>query len=261
VSDDSDNMDDEQEQQFLGGDLEEAYLGALEANDAAEWEIGPSVPEQADEEALAPPVVAEPATDDAPESTPNDEIPEEDQSTTFGTRDAAIRPEQVIEAALFVGGTALTTKKLRSLLQGNCDADLIEQAIDTLNVRYEREERPYEIRLAEGGYRLLLRSEYRKIQNRVFGLGPKEVRLSQDSLEVLALVAYKQPVTKQAIEAEGKDNAASVLRQLLRRELIQIERNGGSRKDVKYRTSPRFLSLFGLGSLDELPQAGDFEMK
>ena len=95
----------------------------------------------------------------------------------------------------------------------------------------------------------------------MFGLGPKEVRLSQDALEVLALVAYHQPITKQQVEDQGKRNAGTILQQLLRRELISLERDGKSRKNVKYRTAPRFLSLFGLSGIDELPQADELDLK
>jgi segregation and condensation protein B len=87
------------------------------------------------------------------------------------------------------------------------------------------------------------------------------VRLSQDVLEVLALVAYQQPISQADIEAHGKQNAGNLLRQLLRRDLVAFERGSGGRKDVRYHTTARFLSVFGLGSLDELPQAEDLAKK
>jgi segregation and condensation protein B len=95
----------------------------------------------------------------------------------------------------------------------------------------------------------------------VYGLGPKDVKLSQDALEVLALVAYQQPVTRVDVEATGKPNAAALLRQLLRRELIRLERGDGSADDVRYFTTSRFLQLFGLASLDDLPRAEDVVFK
>ena len=95
----------------------------------------------------------------------------------------------------------------------------------------------------------------------MYGAGPREVRLSQDVLEVLALVAYRQPLLQSEIEAQGKSNPGGMLRQLLRRDLVSLERGEGGRKDVKYRTTPRFLALFGLGSLDDLPQPEDLARK
>jgi segregation and condensation protein B len=107
----------------------------------------------------------------------------------------------------------------------------------------------------------VLRSEYEAVRNKVYGAGPREVRLSQDALEVLALVAYQQPISHAGVEASGKKNAGNLLRQLLRRELVAISRVDKSRDGVQYHTTPRFLSLFGLGNLDELPQADGLNLR
>ncbi len=173
----------------------------------------------------------------------------------------SVSPAQVIEAALFVGGGPLTARKICSLLRSSIEADAVERTIDELNDAYIAQARPYEIRLGEGGYRLELRPEYDRLRHRVYGSGPREVRLSQDVLEVLALVAYRQPISQKEIESHGKQNAGNLLRQLLRRDLIAFERGAGGRKDVTFHTTPRFLSVFGLGNLDELPQAEDLVKK
>ena len=105
-----------------------------------------------------------------------------------------------------------------------------------------------------------LRPEFDPVRNRVFGVGPKEVRLSQEALEILALVAYRQPISRKDIDAVGRESAGSVLRHLLRRELVAIERVDGG-VGVNYVTTHRFLELFSLGRLDELPQADELDMK
>jgi segregation and condensation protein B len=171
--------------------------------------------------------------------------------------DANVTPSQVIEAALFVGGQSLTAGKLYALLRGAITVDQVPELIDELNTLYAAQERPYEIRLGDGGYRLELRPEYDRLRARVFGQGPREVRLSQDLLEVLAIVAYRQPITQTEIEALGKANPGNQLRQLLRRELIQLERDPDQPKEVRYRTTERFLSVFGLANLADLPQPDD----
>jgi segregation and condensation protein B len=171
--------------------------------------------------------------------------------------DVNVTPSQVIEAALFVGGQALTAGKLYALLRGAITVDQVPEFIDELNTLYAAQERPYEIRLGDGGYRLELRPEYDRLRARVFGQGPREVRLSQDLLEVLALVAYRQPITQEEIEALGKASPGNQLRQLLRRELIQLERDPEQPKEVRYRTTERFLSVFGLANLADLPQPDD----
>ena len=176
---------------------------------------------------------------------------------------SGVTHEAVIEAILFVGGQPTTTKKLARLLGEGWDADRVDNAIESLNDRYRHECRPYEIRLGEGGHRMLLRDEFQKVRNRVFGLGPREVRLSQDALEILALVAYRQPITRPEIEAVCERIAGGSLRQLVRRELIAVERevsdDGPAR--VCYRTTPRFLQLFGLTGLEELPRPDQLSFK
>ena len=172
-----------------------------------------------------------------------------------------VSPPQVLEAALFVGGNPLTARKIVGLLRGSYDVEFVEQAIDELNAAYAAQGRPYEIRLGEGGYRLELRAEYDRLRHRVYGSAPREVRLTQEVLEVLALVAYRQPIAQEEIEGYGKQNAGNLLRQLIRRDLVAFERGPGGRKDLRYHTTDRFLSVFGLARIDDLPQAEDLAKK
>jgi segregation and condensation protein B len=173
-----------------------------------------------------------------------------------------IGPEQVIEALLFVGGKPLTFKAIGAVLRGEFEASFIETAIEQLRDRYAAQNRPYEIRLTDGGYCLTLRADFEPERNRVYGFGPRQVRLSQETLEVLSLVAYRQPISRRTIEEIGKRGAGSHLRQLLQRELVVLDRGDGSTDaEVTYRTSPRFLQLFGLRRLEELPQIEDLDFK
>ena len=71
------------------------------------------------------------------------------------------------------------------------------------------------------------------------------------------MVAYRQPISREQLERAGKANPAATLRQLVRRELIAIERNTNSPQEVNYRTTPRFLQVFGLKDVEELPQSDD----
>eukprot|EP00913_Durusdinium_trenchii_P008821 g8287.t1 len=207
---------------------------------------------------------ASPAVDEPPEQveespeneSPNDVSAETATTAGFDRLDAAhdpnrVSPAKIVEAALFVGGTQLTGKNLRKLLGGNYPADFVEQTVDDLNRQYAEEKRPYEIQFGEGGYRLALKSEYHRVRNRVFGVGPKEIRLSQDALETLSLVAYRQPVTPGEIDKLRGQPSAGTLRQLIRRELIALQRDPENRKHVEYRTTARFLEVFGLRSMHE----------
>jgi segregation and condensation protein B len=284
---------------WSGADIEEAYLKALQAMEDIPWEEGVTAAEavepaagpdavtegaiaETDPAANAPlPAAAVNTVDAAPPAPPTpadspaaisqaDTMPVAGPRLAKGTRRAEaespeqhlnVSPAQVIEAALFVGGGPLTARKIAGLLRGSHQTKDVEQTIDDLNDAYVAQARPYEIRLGDGGYRLELRPEYDRLRHRVYGSGPREVRLSQDVLEVLALVAYRQPITEKEIEGHGKQNAGNLLRQLLRRDLIAFERGPGGRKDLHYHTTARFLSVFGLGTLEELPQAEDLARK
>lgn len=169
---------------------------------------------------------------------------------------------QVVEALLFVGGQPLTAKTICTTLRGEFGTDFVEQAIDEINRRYSYQKRPYEVRLGDGGYRMVLRPEFEPHRNRVYGFGPRQVRLSQEILEILSIVAYRQPISRLAIEEIVQRSAGSHLRQLLQRELLVLDRVGGTpESEVTYRTSLRFLQLFGLAKLDDLPQIEDLSFK
>ncbi len=261
----------EWDEPLLADDLEAAYLRALEATEAIEREMDAQTPATATDDATSPDSVAvvEAVSEIAPtEAAPIPVSQPASGLTAKAEIDSAPRvsEKQVVEAALFVGGMSLTAKKLSSLFHTDHGFGFVECLLDELNRQYAEEGRPYSITLGEGGYRLALLPEFESVRNKVFGYGPKEVKLSQDALEVLALVAYRQPITKSQMEVFGKSNAGSVLRQLLQRELIRIDRahspqNSKSKNDPPYATTPRFLSLFGIGSLSDLPVAEDFAFK
>ncbi|MFO1093885.1 MAG: SMC-Scp complex subunit ScpB [Planctomycetaceae bacterium] len=224
--------------------LEDAYQRAVESVDAATALIESVAPAAADASPDSP-IHGSATVADGPLSQ-------------VDAADAVqLEPQQVLEALLFVGGEPLTGRRLADLLGGEHMHGLIDEFVGDINARYADQCRPYQVVLGEGGYRLALRPEFEVVRHRVYGLGPRDVRLSQDALEALALVAYQQPVTRAALEATGKINLAGHLRQLLRLELIALERGDGGKDDVSYRTTRRFLQLFALERLEDLPQPED----
>ncbi|MFN9720695.1 MAG: SMC-Scp complex subunit ScpB [Planctomycetota bacterium] len=249
-------------------DIEMAYRQALEALDAAERQMGSVFVDFAEPVTAAPP--------DHGGVTNGISIGEqlaEDLKSTAAAADASsqtvlvdgvrrVTPREVIEAAIFVGGdVALTARKLASLIGQDVDNRVAVSLVDTLNQTYSRENRPYEIRLHEGGYRLELREEYSDVLSRAYGTGPRDVKLSPDALEILAFVAWNQPVAKETIETIDRPNPMGLLRQLLRLQLVELQRTGDRRTDVSYVTTGRFLKLFGLKSIEELPTADIFSFK
>lgn len=205
-----------------------------------------------------------------------------------GTDAVATAPpplDRIIEALLFVGGQPLTAARACEVVRGLTPTQF-RQTIDSLNRRYHRQNRPYLIQPATlgerndsgrgrrdsepgaaaggrgttgPGYVMELRPFYQPILNRLFG-SVREARLSPQAVDVLALVAYRQPVTKQEIDGIRGAESGSLLRQLLRHGLIAITRRCESgQREVCYGTTARFLELFRLRSLEELPQTQDLQ--
>lgn len=243
----------ELEEDFSIDAIEEAYQQALAAS-----ELISDDQEFAKDATAEPSEEFEPSTEDEGEDT--EEVAEE------YNQDAAddvpsVTEKDVVEALLFVGSDSLTSKKIAGVLHGNTSAVAIEELIAELNSDYERQQRPYRVELHEGGYQMSLMPEFERIRERVYGLAPREIRLSQEVVEVLSIIAYCQPISREDVDKISDKNAGSMVNQLLRRELIAIHSKGKARKDVTYVTTDRFLQLFGLGELGELPQADELDMK
>jgi segregation and condensation protein B len=167
-------------------------------------------------------------------------------------------PSQIVEAMLFVGGSPLSESQARQIVRGLSVAEFTS-LIDELSDRYRRQNRPYFVQKVEGGYQLSLRPRYRVVRERLAG-GPREAKLTQPALDVLSLVAYQQPITPSEIDSLRGADSKSLLRSLVRLGLVAIlQRGEAGQKEVYYGTTPRFLELFGLKHLDDLPTLGEAE--
>lgn len=165
-------------------------------------------------------------------------------------------PEQLIEAMIFVGGPPLTASAACAAIRG-LTSERFHMAVDVLSRRYRRQQRPYAIQAREGGFVLAVAPAFRGLREKLFG-GPKEARLGQAALDVLSVVAYRQPVAKAEVDAVRGVDSGALLRQLVRLGLVAVQhRAEGGGRSVHYGTTARFLQVFGLGSLDELPRLGD----
>jgi segregation and condensation protein B len=165
--------------------------------------------------------------------------------------------ERIVEAMLFVGGPPLTAVRAGEAVRGLVP-EQFRQVIDALNRDYRRQGRPYRVQAREQGYELVLLPRYRGVLDRLYG-SAREARLSPAALDVLALVAYRQPVTRQEVESLRGLDSGSSLRQLVRLGLVAVQRGEAGQRDIAYGTTPRFLKLFQLRSLDDLPRTLDLQ--
>ncbi|MBL8797269.1 MAG: SMC-Scp complex subunit ScpB [Planctomycetia bacterium] len=167
-------------------------------------------------------------------------------------------PKRIVEALLFVGGAPLTAERAAEAVRG-LTPEQLQEAIADLNRDYREQGRPYAIVPKEHGWVLTLRPRYRPVIDRLYGSN-REARLSQQVIDVLALVAYRQPATRQEIDTFRGAESGSLLRQLVRRGLIAVvQRGDASQREVAYGTTQRFLDLFNLRSLEDLPQTQDLQ--
>jgi segregation and condensation protein B len=154
---------------------------------------------------------------------------------------------------LFVGGPPLAAAKACSAVRG-LTPDRFRELIDELARKYRRQNRPVAVQPRGDGFVLAVKPQFRAVREKLYG-GPREARLSQPALDVLSLIAYRQPLSKSEIDALRGHDSAGVVRQLVRLGLVTVaSRPDADGKVVAYGTTPRFLDLFGLGSLDDLPR-------
>ena len=165
---------------------------------------------------------------------------------------------RLVEALLFVGGAPLTAERACDTIRG-LTPEQFHDVVQTLDRDYRKQGRPYAIQTRDQGYVLALRSRFKPVVERLYGTN-REARLSPAAIDVLSLVAYRQPATKQEVDSLRGAESGALLRQLVRRGLLAIVRRGeANQKEVAYSTTARFLELFHLRSLDDLPQTQDLQ--
>jgi segregation and condensation protein B len=207
---------------------------------------------------IGAPTTAEAAsTTAAPEG--NAPQPPADVGTAVEQEDTCpISPRTILEAMLFVGNREnrpLTPGHAAELMR-DVDPDEIPKLVDELNERYEARGVPYQVASDGDGYRMTLRRELHGLRNRFYGR-IRETRLSQAAIDVLALVAYQQPITAEKIGRLRGKPSNHVLAHLVRRGLLRVERPDTKKRTPHYRTTERFLKLFNLEALDDLPRSQD----
>jgi len=161
--------------------------------------------------------------------------------------------QAVIEAILFVSDEPEPVKRIAELLEG-VDTKAVAEALAELRRTYDEAEHGIRVLEVAGGYQLGTKEECRPYLDRYFETR-RRARVSTPALETLAIIAYRQPITRAEIEAIRGVNVDGVIHSLLERRLIKI----AGRKEVPglpflYRTTQEFLKHFGLRSLADLPQ-------
>ncbi|MFQ5889335.1 MAG: SMC-Scp complex subunit ScpB [Gemmatimonadota bacterium] len=163
-----------------------------------------------------------------------------------------MRPQQIVEATLFASQTPLSAAEIARADEA-LDAATVVEAIRKLREKYEAEEHAFQVYQLGDGFQLLTRPEYAPYLER-FDSVPRSPTLSAAAVETLAIIAYRQPISRIEIEEVRGVGASSVLRTLLDWDLIEVVGRGeGLGRPLLYGTSHRFLDHFGFKDLSELP--------
>lgn len=155
-----------------------------------------------------------------------------------------------LEAVLMVVEEPVSDVTLASALR--LPVDVVLEQLHALEKDYAQQHRGFTLRNVGGGWRIYSRPDYAPVIEK-FLLDGQQARLTQAALETLAVIAYRQPVSRSRISAVRGVNVDSVVRTLLTRGLIQEMDEVGEAGAVLYGTTSYFLQRLGLKSLDELP--------
>ncbi len=184
---------------------------------------------------------------DQPEPEPAEAVEEQ---LAFDVADFPGGISSAIEAVLMVVDEPVTTMALASVLEQPV-AD-VEAALAELEAGYAEQQRGFTLRQVGGGWRMYSRHEYAPVVEK-FVLDGQQARLTQASLETLAVIAYRQPVSRSRVAAVRGVNVDGVIRTLLTRGLIEEMGHDEESTAILYGTTSYFLERLGLQRLDDLP--------
>lgn len=160
--------------------------------------------------------------------------------------------ESILEGVLFAAGDVVNLEMLSNIL-GDSQKE-VEKIIDSLNEKFVQENRALTIRKINDGYQMGTKTDYHKYISKLYDTKQKQ-NLSQAAMETLAIIAYKQPVTRQEIEklrGVNSDRSVAVLSEFgLVEDVGRLDAPG---RPLIYATTDEFLRVFGYSSLTDLPK-------
>ena len=178
--------------------------------------------------------------------------PETERLTSPTLETTNVQPMALLEAALFLAKEPYSSRKLAQLA-GLPEGTKTRQLIRELNKQYAQEQSAFCIVEVAEGFQLRTRPEFAPWLVRMQGV-PESVRLSNPALETLTVIAYRQPIPRAEVERVRGVQCGDLIRQLLDQDLAKIVgRSEDLGRPFLYGTTSKFLQVFGLGSLNDLP--------
>lgn len=182
-----------------------------------------------------------------------DSEPIAESAETLRAEDAGVTVESVIEAILFASDEALNVNRLVKILETG-SVRQIRQCVENLNARYERDNCAFRIEQIAGGYQMMTLDVYNHWLKKLVRVR-NDTKLSQAALEALAIIAYKQPVIRADVETIRGVSSSEMIRSLMYKGLVKITgRAEVLGHPMLYGTTKKFLDIFGLYTLKDLPK-------
>jgi len=170
-----------------------------------------------------------------------------------------------VEALIFCSPKPISVQDILACLREMFDVDVpqkdIEQSIEDLRSQYERDRYSFSLVESGGGYQFLTKPAY-QVSIGILLKQQSKKRLSNSALETLAIIAYKQPVTKNEIEQIRGVNCDYAVQKLLEKELLEVKgKSEGIGRPILYGTSKKFMDYFGINDIKDLPMPKDFKIE
>jgi len=174
------------------------------------------------------------------------------------------RLPSVVEAILFASPDPISWEHLSGIVQEGeeqvqLDESMVESIVNQLNRRYEENDLSFRIVRSGGGYTFATQPRFHRWLS-IFQHANAYRKLSQSAIEALAIVAYRQPITKPEVDQIRGVDSGYIVRQLMEKMLIRVAGRADSPgKPLLYKTTDHFLRHFGINSVDELPRPREIE--
>lgn len=197
-----------------------------------------------------------------PNDTSNPEAEVDDEPSNHPAEDHTL--EEAAEAIIFAADEPVSSERIAEIVAevtgtSQVDEEAVDAAIERLNEEYTHSDRALEIHEWGEGYRMATRSTLSPFVKTLF-VGEQEKSLSRSLMETLAVVAYRQPVTRPEVDFIRGVNSDYAIRKLLEMGLVDVEGRAESLgRPLLYGTTALFLEQFGLSSLEELPTLREVE--
>lgn len=160
--------------------------------------------------------------------------------------------KNIIEALLFAARDPLTQLQVNNVFEP--DTPNLKEIVDQLNKQYSKNENAFTINKVAGGFQIVSKKEYEYFINKLFKKSGR-LKLSLAAMDSLAIIAYKQPISRYEVEAIRGVDSSGVLKTLLNHELIKIKgRDVGPGRPLLYKTTSKFLEYFGLNRISDMPK-------